>query len=1373
MSEESENQRKKRPKRRKRLNRLLVWSSILLGILLLLQTIFFFYSDQIFGRVLKEVVNQGSSGLYSLQYSQIRFNLFANQFDFTDADLKVDRAKLEELKSAGDLRNVYEGKCQQIEISGPSLWKLYSDKELTISVCRLVKPEIKVELNRPLDNDERPERLEQVVTQYLDLLDVEAFTIDGASFSIQDRKGRKSHFKGIGGAISGLELRKTDSEPDLVVLDVSCWSGPNEFVGDSAAVSTDSFFASTADSILKFQRFEYRPTIDKGGNHIKSVFENLEFAGFNFEEFFKSQSILAREGMVSSGIISMRRQEMISPERQYENISQYFKQIAVNSLSYNDLQIRFESGGRAPKLFFASEKSWGAINGFGFDTANFVSRTKQMFADKMASTFLGCAIFGDDDKPEFRLEKLEISTEDRFIQGNGIELISVKQPQNVTKVEGLHVSGIEVWDLLYRKTFDANEVTLESPYLVRRKREETGGQNTTNLRQSIQKDFQIFRCSQLKIANGFFQLNHQNGEQLMRAEDINVGLSVFNVEHNRRGFEEFTWSKNGSGNLGSLVYQIDSATKVQLSKTEISSFSKTLAAEAVTYSQLYSDTLLKTEKQLELRSLYASGFELKQFLKTQHLKLAFLEAKGPNAFNWYVDGSSKTTPKGIKSLLIEEFILDSLKSEMIHPKATGKSFIDDSRLQVCDLYWSAEDSLANGISTYGFEWEGKTFGTISQAAGHAFFSEDWLLSSHDEKLRVNKLRVEPLGDSLVPFKAQLFIDNIEFNGFSPKELAERQRIVADQIVVNKANAIISDRRTLSNEVRIQNLTHPGKVLGNALTSVSTGTLEFSNTKLQYISEKDSSKNELSVVDLDAYLYNFHLDRSTIMTQKNLFCSNGSVVNVKELRQSSKNGKMNYRIGKGYFHPHNQIAHLSDIDVSNSFLEDDTNHFSVRAKQSDIKGLNFYDFWVSRKIRADSVYIKEPFMRSYARKRENKQLYYEQELPSQLTEGYSSWNINKVHFNKGGVSLGYTDSFDLKHYEVLNGLSGVIGGIDIQRGVVPDFLYCQEAVVEVDNYQRDLPDSMNLVYAAKARLNLKTNAIGVDSFCFLPKYEAIKYATRKGHQADWIQLLGANITGWNFDFKEYLYNGRVQVDSLELADGDLKIYTDKGLPPPPAVVKPMPQDMLRKLPFGLAVQRIYLTNWNILYEEQHADVSAPGRIFFTDFETQINNVCNQKRYDNYGEAEVKISTKLMGKSNMLVEMQIPYYRENDLFYFSGALDEMDIKEINPILENLAYLSVKKGKSEGLYFNGYADEAVAVGEMSFYYSKLKVNLLNSTLQKRGFKQVMGSALVNTFIVSSSNRSKLPRTGKIYYVRDHSKSVFHYGAQALISGIIDSIR
>lgn len=1372
MSEEQENQQKKRPKRRKRFNRLLVWSSILLGILLLLQTVFFFYSDQIFGRVLKEVINQGSSGLYSLQYSKIRFNLFANQFDFSDANLEVNRAKLEELEANGDVRNVYEGHCRQIEISGPSLWKLYSDKELTISVCRLIGPEINVELNRPQGKDERPERLEQVVTEYLELLDVEAFSIDDASFSILSRNGKRSDFKNIGGSITGLKLKKVEDEPDLIVLDVSCWSGANEFVGDSAAVSVDSFFASTADSILKFNQFKYGPTIDKGGNHIKSIFTGLSFEGFDFGEFFENGRIKAKTGSISSGTLAMRRQEMISPERQYENISQYFKEIELNNLIYNNLEVRFDSEGSAPKLYFASEKAHGTIHGFGFDTSNFVLRSKQMFADQLTSTFKGCAIFGDDDKPEFRLERLRVSTEDRLIQGQGIELISVKQPENITKLAGLDVSGIQIWDVLYKKSFDAHQVILESPYLARKLKAPNSQTNSTSLRESVKRDFGVFRCSQLKIANGLFMLNDNSNNAVLKAENINLGLSQFNVEHGKKGFEEFTWSKNGSGNLENLEYQIDSSTSVRLSKVELSSYGKTVAAEAFTYTQQYKDTLLETKKELALRNLYGSGFELKELLRSHHLKMAFFQAKGPNKVNWYL-GSDAQKSSGLKSVLIEEFILDSLKSEMIHPKATGKSFIDDSRLQVCDLYWNPADSLVKSISTYGFEWEGRTFGTISQPAGHAFFSEDWSLSSHDENLVMNKLRVEPLGGSLTLVKAQLFVDNIAFNGFSPKELVEQQRIVADQIVVSKANALISDKRKLPDNVRIENLTHPGRALGEGLSSISAGTLEFSDTKLQYISERDSFKNELSVLDLDAYLYNFNLNGSTVMTEKNLFCSNGSVVNVKELRQSSKDGNMNYRIGKGYFHPHQRIAHLSDIDISNSYLEDHVNHFSVRAKQSDIKGLNFYDFWVSRMVSADSIYLKQPFIRTYSRERDNKQEYYEQELPRQLTEGYSSWDVNKVYFDEGELSLGYVDSLDIKHYEVVNGLRGQLGSIDIRRGVVPEFLYCQEAVVEVENYKRDLADSMNLVYASKAKFDLKRNMVEVDSFCILPKYEAIKYATKKGHQADWIQLTGVDAVGWNFNFKEYLYKGRVEIDSLELANGDLKVYTDKALPPPPAIVKPMPQDMLRKLPFGLAVQRIYLTNWNILYEEQHPDVSAPGRIFFTDFEAQINNVCNQKRYDNYGEADVKISTKLMGKSNMLVEMQIPYYRENDLFYFSGALDEMDIKEINPILENLAHLSVKKGKSEGLYFNGYADEAEAVGEMSFYYSKLKVNLLNSTLQKRGFKQVMGSALVNTFIVSSSNRSKLPRTGEIYYARDHSKSVFHYGAQAIISGIIDSIR
>ena len=73
-------QKEKHPRKKRRL--LLWFLMIFLSLLVLFQAGFLLYSDQIFGRLIKEVVYQGSDKVYSLSYDKVVFNVFRNEMAF-------------------------------------------------------------------------------------------------------------------------------------------------------------------------------------------------------------------------------------------------------------------------------------------------------------------------------------------------------------------------------------------------------------------------------------------------------------------------------------------------------------------------------------------------------------------------------------------------------------------------------------------------------------------------------------------------------------------------------------------------------------------------------------------------------------------------------------------------------------------------------------------------------------------------------------------------------------------------------------------------------------------------------------------------------------------------------------------------------------------------------------------------------------------------------------------------------------------------------------------------------------------------------------------------------------------------------------------
>ncbi|HTE28855.1 MAG TPA: DUF748 domain-containing protein [Chryseolinea sp.] len=295
-------------------------------------------------------------------------------------------------------------------------------------------------------------------------------------------------------------------------------------------------------------------------------------------------------------------------------------------------------------------------------------------------------------------------------------------------------------------------------------------------------------------------------------------------------------------------------------------------------------------------------------------------------------------------------------------------------------------------------------------------------------------------------------------------------------------------------------------------------------------------------------------------------------------------------------------------------------------------------------------------------------------------------------------------------------------------------------------------------------------ITIDSILLLPKYSKYKFSRKIGRQVDRfvLQLPKLLLQGVSFDeMKDTVF----MATSLELRNAKLHVYRDKRLPFIRDHNLPLPIAFVRTLPFSASVDSIKIVDAKITYEEFPEKGFHPGQIVFEKLNASLDHISNRDFYTNYTHATLKASAKVMGNGTIKAQFTLPYEKSQP-YNAKGTISNLSLYKLNPILENLAFVSIEEGRLNALDFNFDYNEFTSRGSILLNYEGLKMNSL--TRDKEADKNDFKSWVLNMFLKKDKDKdvSVEKRTGKIEYDRDRRRAIFNVWVRSLMSGLKSSV-
>lgn len=240
--------------------------------------------------------------------------------------------------------------------------------------------------------------------------------------------------------------------------------------------------------------------------------------------------------------------------------------------------------------------------------------------------------------------------------------------------------------------------------------------------------------------------------------------------------------------------------------------------------------------------------------------------------------------------------------------------------------------------------------------------------------------------------------------------------------------------------------------------------------------------------------------------------------------------------------------------------------------------------------------------------------------------------------------------------------------------------------------------------------------------------------------------------------------------VHIASPELHVYRDKRLPFIKKENTPLPIALIRSLAFGAAIDTVRIMNAKITYEEFPEQGFQTGQVTFERLNASLDHISNRDYFSNYKQSTLIVSSNIM-EGVINAEFSLPY-GEPQIYNAKGSIRNLELNHLNPILENLAFISITSGMLNLLTFDFDYNDFVSRGSLLVNYDNLKI--VSMTKEKESTKNEFKSWILNTALRKDKDKSmdKVKRTGTIYIERDRKRAIFNVWVKSLFSGLKSSV-
>lgn len=451
-------------------------------------------------------------------------------------------------------------------------------------------------------------------------------------------------------------------------------------------------------------------------------------------------------------------------------------------------------------------------------------------------------------------------------------------------------------------------------------------------------------------------------------------------------------------------------------------------------------------------------------------------------------------------------------------------------------------------------------------------------------------------------------------------------------------------------------------------------------------------------------------------------------------------------------------------------------YRVTAANISLEGVSIIQYLRNRSISASSLTFNDIAINIYQAKRilaDGDTTDIQFSLYKVISKKVNELAIESININNTKLKIFTNDSSEVLYSDENN--------IEVSKFLVNERVDSLSRIFTADKFSitmktfnYKLPGGLYNMKGKNLVASYNDSLLTVDSLELVPIFNKKDFSDAAGKQVSRIKLNTSGVGFSGMNVQMFLEHNWFLAKKMDVNTMNLNVFRDKNadfIPKESISV----QELLRKIPFLILLDTIKVNNADIVYEHLAKNTKKSGKVSFNKLNGTITNFRNDSlSFKSDKKLKMKVNSMFMNKGKLTALYEFPLNTTKEVFYCKGKLVNMSLTELNNMLENTVFVSIKSGELDTLSFAFNATDKESKGKMKFLYHNLKIELLNRDNKKQNLKKKIMSYFANRLLINDQNpkNGNAPLITDIGYKRYPYKYLFYYTWKSLQSGIMPAI-
>ena len=441
-----------------------------------------------------------------------------------------------------------------------------------------------------------------------------------------------------------------------------------------------------------------------------------------------------------------------------------------------------------------------------------------------------------------------------------------------------------------------------------------------------------------------------------------------------------------------------------------------------------------------------------------------------------------------------------------------------------------------------------------------------------------------------------------------------------------------------------------------------------------------------------------------------------------------------------------------------FNQNDSLNFSIDS--FFINKINLFSLLQEKKLNIDYFYLNKPLIKILKQQKRQQKSITNIDIYKLIYPHLKVITIDTASVVNLQV---YTSSFNIKNlYLNIKQLQ-----IDSTSKIdTPNLFYCKNLTFNIKDYSKTL-SNFYIIGFSSLQGDISSKQLNINNFYYNPTVTTQQFDSLITWRKTYTKFNSKKIQLNKIDWLQIINKQSIKTTLIKIQDYYIYAYINRGIKHNYSNIKPHFIDLILKSSIPLNINKIFLQNGKIIYQEKSPDNSKPGQIEITKTYIVISNV--KTKLNTNEQVKLNMNGLLQNQGKLYINGQFLPDTINYKFHLYGKLTNMDLKVLNSFLIYSVNLKIKSGYLENSEFLINGTDSIATGVFKASYNNLIVEVLKPTgeiqPQKRKFLTFAANIIARR---SNPQFGLFYKLGLIAYIHDRSFSDFKFWIKAIVSGV-----